>query len=282
MLKRMKKMCDLRHILVLNFLCLLINLFFAVMQLNHGFWPPETFYQPVLTPKDRELMRKTLEVFVGALEAGNITYMMYGGTLIGSYRHHGLIPWDDDTDFILNSTQIDDFKKAIEPLGPEFQLYESDALRTTGWKFYSKAAGKFTHRSFKWPYIDIFFFEENQTHIWDENPQYKSEFCFQKTDVFPLQKRPFEGMTLNAPCKTYEVLSTNYDIHMCASRSFSHINELPLFTFSQKSVPCKILEDKFPFVKRTCSNGIVTENLNVAEWTLQTFQLPESCQSSYP
>ncbi len=32
------------------------------------------------------------------LEKANVTFMMIDGTLLGSFRHHGFIPWDDDAE----------------------------------------------------------------------------------------------------------------------------------------------------------------------------------------
>ena len=43
----------------------------------------------------------------------NITYMIDGGTLIGSMLHHGRIPWDDDFDVYINA---EDKEIAIEAL----------------------------------------------------------------------------------------------------------------------------------------------------------------------
>ena len=39
-----------------------------------------------------------LDDVAAALEAARVTYFMSDGTLLGSWRHHGLIPWDDDVD----------------------------------------------------------------------------------------------------------------------------------------------------------------------------------------
>ncbi|CAH1797510.1 unnamed protein product [Owenia fusiformis] len=275
MMKKVRRIFDMRNILIVNFLGILINLFFVVMQLQEGFWPIEAYFQPVLTTKDKSLMLSTLQVFIGALEAHNITYMLYMGSLIGSYRHHGMIPWDDDIDIIVNSSQLHAVKKAVAPLATEFELHESSFL--IGSKFFSKSGEKFAHQSFSWPYIDIFWFGENSTHIWDENPQYY--IPHKKTDLFPLQKRPFEGMQVFAPCDSATILARTYKlgIDKCGSRSFSHIKELPLFSFNQKDVPCSRLASKFPFVERTISNGVMTETLKIADWTLQSVILPSKC-----
>ena len=39
-----------------------------------------------------------LDDVVATLESLQTTFFMSGGTLLGSWRHHGMIPWDDDID----------------------------------------------------------------------------------------------------------------------------------------------------------------------------------------
>lgn len=58
---------------------------------------------------DTELMR----IFSDVCKKHGLNYWLYGGTLLGAVRHHGFIPWDDDTDI---SMPREDFEKAIDIL----------------------------------------------------------------------------------------------------------------------------------------------------------------------
>lgn len=280
---RKMKGINAKSVLVFNFLCLLFNLFLVVMQLNRGIWPVETFFQPVLTEEDKKMMFDTLRVFIGALEAANLTYMMYAGTLIGSYRHHGQIPWDDDIDLMLNASQKQQVTQAVLSLQPHYDLYiyNDDLKSRTQWKFYSNALGRSILQSYKWPYLDIFFFQENETHIWDEVPSF-SDYVYAKEKVFPLQRRPFGEFNLPAPCAAKEVIENNYKIDLCRSRSFSHIWDAPMFTFKTKDVPCERLYRYFPFVHRTYIDGTMNETLKISDWTLNSVILPTYCKGRHP
>lgn len=58
-------------------------------------------------------------------DANNIKYTMIGGTLIGSLRHQGFIPWDDDIDFVMARNEYNRFLVCCKKqLSDEFELMD--------------------------------------------------------------------------------------------------------------------------------------------------------------
>ena len=59
-------------------------------------------FNPRFPVSVHEDLLELLEVFVQEVTSHNLTHFMAGGTLIGSWRHHGFIPWDDDIDVFMH------------------------------------------------------------------------------------------------------------------------------------------------------------------------------------
>lgn len=56
-------------------------------------------------------------------EKNNLTYVLIGGTLLGSIRHDGFIPWDDDIDVAMPREDFERFiRLSIKELQPRFCL----------------------------------------------------------------------------------------------------------------------------------------------------------------
>ena len=77
----------------------------------------------------QELELMILKDVVNILDKNNLKYYMYGGSLLGTIRHKGFIPWDDDIDIILFRK---DFDKALEVLYEElpdkYELIQMDYI----------------------------------------------------------------------------------------------------------------------------------------------------------
>ena len=52
-----------------------------------------------------------LKEFIDICEGNNLTYYMYAGSLLGTIRHQGFIPWDDDLDVIMFRDDFEKFKE---------------------------------------------------------------------------------------------------------------------------------------------------------------------------
>ena len=91
-----------------------------------------------MTDVERQLLWRTVGAVTSALERANVTYLMYGGTLLGSFRHHDLIPWDDDVDLLVPTSQQAALTAAVAPLEPDFRLV-SETPSGCQWKVRRRA-----------------------------------------------------------------------------------------------------------------------------------------------
>lgn len=216
---------------------------------------PVSYFRSRLQGKYSLLLWKTISIFDSVLTDNRIDYMLYGGTLIGSYRHHGLVPWDDDMDVLVPLTVKDSLQRAFTHIRQEYILnQDSDSC----WKLFSVLSDPISGCNWRWPYLDIFFYAENRTHIWDVSPKYTYNFSYPKTIIFPLRRRPFMNLTLRAPHNPGAVIDANYDIRLCKSGAWIHRWERQ---GHELTVPCSLLFSKFAFVRRVFMNGGCNETL---------------------
>ena len=54
-----------------------------------------------LLKNSRELTKQMLDFIDNVCKKYDLQWWLYGGTLLGAYRHNGLIPWDDDCDIAM-------------------------------------------------------------------------------------------------------------------------------------------------------------------------------------
>ena len=218
-------------------------------------------FRPKLKQSDYCVLMELVRALSGVCESHVIEYMMYGGTLLGSWRHHGIVPWDDDADFLVSLSHKDKLKKAL------VSLQQID-LRTS-----NHSQWKMLRRGTLWPFIDIFFYEMNRTHIWDSHPEYKDGFVYKQKDIFPLKLRPFGTHKLPAPRNTAKVLGKNYEINICVNtRSHSNIDQVRKRGL-KRVIRCEILEPWIPFVHRKEYTRTSFEQLCIRNRTIRNVLL---------
>ncbi|XP_071109757.1 uncharacterized protein [Haliotis cracherodii] len=232
-------------------------------------------FDVMITEKEKRFFEILLKTFMKAV-APNVTYFLYSGSLLGSYRHHGMIPWDDDLDLVVRAKDAQRLVTSLSKLAPHFIINQDRSRR---WKFYHRASYNIPGRSWKWPFIDISFYTENGTHIRDYDRRYR-RFAFKRTDVFPLGKRPFMGLLLPTPRNTKDVILQTYSISVCQKKLYDHRWERSIPASKQATLQCDLLKAIYPFVRREYSSNGIMEILERNNTRIGEFFLYDRDQSS--
>ncbi|PVD20125.1 hypothetical protein C0Q70_20619 [Pomacea canaliculata] len=82
--------------------------------------------QPTVSQQDVYIMQEIVATFSIVMTEASLTFFLYSGSLLGSWRHHGLVPWDDDLDVVVPSWQKDAVAHVLNGLKPHYLL---DATR---------------------------------------------------------------------------------------------------------------------------------------------------------
>jgi hypothetical protein len=122
-----------------------------------------------------------------------------------------LIPWDDDFDIVTEYRGIDWLKSYITKQTEWKNLSFFHFANIL--KIYFKDGQTIPEANWKYPFIDIFFFEVNTTtSTYCVAPMLK--LCVKATEIFPLKLRPLGKFWLPAPRKD-EVFQYNNALTDC-------------------------------------------------------------------
>ena len=226
---------------------------------------------------------KMLEEITKLYDRNDIEYIMGDGTLLGSYVMHDVLPWDDDVDLMvkyedymklktLYSTN-DRFKEMCDVFG----YHDAEKYDDNEWipknlhknktgaislyrgktrpsyhkhKVFFKNADRISGQTWRWPFVDIKFYKQNISHVWNFDFHNKSDIVLY-SDMYPIHKRPFAGLWLPAPHSTAVFLREKFTQFECRTGTWNHQYERRMSASEIAKVNCSTLIDGcYPYVKR--------------------------------
>lgn len=180
-----------------------------------------------LTPDALKEMYTFMERVQGVLDHHQIPYWATYGTLLGTIRDQGIIPWDDDFDlscFQQDVPKLLKLKAAFADLGlileetkTTIRIYEKDGLpmRPRPGKAFQIFPGLWyvRHKHERFPCVDIYPVQLEGSRYQHANPAIRRDYpqhFYEKDDLLPLIQKPFGPIQMMVPQNAGAILNRMY------------------------------------------------------------------------
>ena len=274
-------------------------------------WPSAAVLPRLISRAEYDTYMDLLVSFLDHCLQANITVVAWGGTLVGAYMFHDLVPWDDDLDLMIPYTHLPKLKRhfrdeinwrthSIKSSNSPYWEMDLDTLLkfpedTPDTEFYRDSPGGQVHtgHSFKyfrpntgsnkwqWPYLDIILYHENSTHVWSDEEEHS---LFMKRDKFyPFVTRAFGRVWLKSPADTGHVLRRRYGKFVCENHRTIHRHGQSYSWFLRKRVNCRQIWNIYPQVwSEPLYGNIEIESLKLGSKVLHKFRMQHRTKLDQP
>ena len=210
-------------------------------------------FNPEGSPLRRQqmVMLEMVTVLDKICKKHDIPYFLYGGTLLGAFRHNGFIPWDDDLDVAMMRQDYKRLMKVLPSELPEDIALQNNDTDKNYFLFITKLRDKRSFldegnfdKVFKERGIFIDIFPLDRLLPWTQRLRVQSVaynifrkgngsdsamkkiralMCeygipfhniYDLRDVFPLTTHDFEGVQLPVPGNSHHMLQTMFSDYM--------------------------------------------------------------------
>ncbi|CAF1398182.1 unnamed protein product [Rotaria sordida] len=136
-----------------------------------------------------DLIYDTLECLHEVLTKNDIQYTIFGGTALGTERHGGLIPWDDDADTAILSNDEQQFLALSDTFFNHGFTLLPEPIFSGYHLYHTKLAKPLANAQYPYPFVDIFILNDT-----DSSYEYPNETARQYWPETPLPYGCFDRL----------------------------------------------------------------------------------------